>query len=254
VTLDGRNMNQYESLTTAEKKKNHNNSQYNSQLFSLENVSLHFKGILKTKKALSGVSLSISKGDILFVTGASGAGKTSLLNIIAGDVKPTSGRVQLNNSVQLKKGPREFCARIFQDLKLIDFLSCEENLWVAYDKALYGNKNEFQNDISELSKILGIEDSLHVKVKDANGGLKQKIAIIRTLLTRPTVVLADEPTCSMDKQNAMKVFDVLNYYNVKRGLTVIWASHNRELVKNFPGQIIHLDNGKLVYSGHACFI
>ena len=78
--------------------------------------------------------------------------------------------------------------------------------------------------------------------------------MIRALLTRPNVLLADEPTSSLDKESSIKMFDVLNYYNVKRQLTVIWASHNRELVKQFPGKIVHLENGKLIYSGHACFI
>ena len=95
---------------------------------------------------------------------------------------------------------------------------------------------------------------MHLKVRDANGGLKHKTALIRALLTRPQVLLADEPTASLDKENAHKIFDLLNFYNVKRNLTVVWATHNRELVKNFPGKIVHIENGKLVYSGHACFI
>jgi ABC-type phosphate/phosphonate transport system, ATPase component len=74
------------------------------------------------------------------------------------------------------------------------------------------------------------------------------------LMTRPNVLIADEPTASLDKESSIKLFDVLNFYNVKRKLTVIWASHNRDLVKQFPGKIVHLENGKLVYSGHACFI
>ncbi|MBT6325532.1 MAG: cell division ATP-binding protein FtsE, partial [Bdellovibrionales bacterium] len=88
----------------------------------------------------------------------------------------------------------------------------------------------------------------------ANGGLRQKIAIIRALLTRPEVFIADEPTSSLDYDNAYKLYEVLNLYNAKRGMTVIWASHNRELVKKFTGRVVHLDKGKLVYSGNACFI
>ena len=98
------------------------------------------------------------------------------------------------------------------------------------------------------------KDRLHLKVNDANGGLKQKVAIIRALLTRPDVLIADEPTSSLDIDNTRRLFDVLNLYNVKRGLTVIWATHNKELIKSFTGRIIHLDNGRLVYSGNACFI
>ena len=132
--------------------------------------------------------------------------------------------------------------------------TCEENLMFAYDSSLYDSKNEFMKDMQELSRILGISDRLKLKVNEANGGLKQKVAIIRSLLTRPDVFIADEPTSSLDTDNAQRLFDILNLYNVKRGMTVIWATHNKELIKSFSGRIIHLDQGRLVYSGHACFI
>jgi cell division transport system ATP-binding protein len=132
--------------------------------------------------------------------------------------------------------------------------TCEENLMFAYDSSLYESKSEFIKDMQELSRILGISDRLKLKVNEANGGLKQKVAIIRSLLTRPDVLIADEPTSSLDTDNAQRLFDILNLYNIKRGMTVIWATHNKELIKSFSGRIIHLDQGRLVYSGHACFI
>jgi cell division transport system ATP-binding protein len=78
--------------------------------------------------------------------------------------------------------------------------------------------------------------------------------MVRALMTSTNILIADEPTAILDKESSIKLFDFLNFYNVKRKLTVVWASHNRELVKQFPGKIVHLENGKLVYSGHACFI
>lgn len=213
--------------------------------FSLENVSIDFRNI----KALDAVSLNIAKGEILFVTGPSGAGKTTLLNVLAGDKKPDNGRAYLGHA-----NGRGFISRVFQDLRLLPSLTCCENLSVSYDPSIHRNKKTFENEMMELCRVVGIQDLLLNKVRDINGGAKQKVAVVRALLTRPDTILADEPTCSMDKDNAMKIFDVLNYYNTKRSLTVIWASHNRELVRNFPGKIIHLDHGRLVYSGHACFI
>ena len=132
--------------------------------------------------------------------------------------------------------------------------TCEENLQFAYDSSIYSSKAEFNQDMNELSRILGVKDRLHLKINDANGGLKQKVAIIRALLTRPDVLIADEPTSSLDIDNTRRLFDVLNLYNVKRGLTVVWATHNKDLIKSFTGRIIHLDNGRLVYSGNSCFI
>ena len=112
----------------------------------------------------------------------------------------------------------------------------------------------FSNNLIELSKILGVHSRLGLKIRDANGGLKQKIAFMRALLSRPDVLLADEPTAALDFENARKMFDILNLYNVKQGLTVVWATHNKELVKNFTGRMVHMDKGRLIYSGHACFI
>lgn len=213
-------------------------------VYHLDNVSLSYGQM----PALKNITLTINPGDMLFLTGKSGAGKTSLLNLIADNLQPTSGKIYGTG-----EGDR-FCARVFQDLKLLNDLTCEENIWYAFDKSIYKNKSEFQSDMMELVNILGIKDKLKLPIAKANGGLKHKTALIRALLTRPQVLLADEPTASLDKENANKIFDLLNFYNVKRNLTVIWATHNRDLVKNFPGKIVHLENGKLVYSGHACFI
>ncbi|MBT4793367.1 MAG: ATP-binding cassette domain-containing protein [Halobacteriovoraceae bacterium] len=213
-------------------------------VFYLDDISVTFG----RQKALSNITLTVNPGEIIFVTGKSGAGKTTLLNVLAGDQRVDSGRVLGTQDDQ------RFVAQVFQDLRLFPDQSCEDNIWYAYDSKLYKNKNEFYLDMMELVKVLGIKDRLNLKVSSANGGLKQKVAMVRALMSRPNVLLADEPTASLDKESSIKLFDVLNFYNTKRKLTVIWASHNRELVKQFPGKIMHLENGKLVYSGHACFI
>lgn len=227
-------------------RKNHRNpgNLRDQFLFHLDEVSVSFN---KTR-ALEGVSLTINPGEILFVTGKSGAGKTSLLKVLAGDLKVSSGRIKDGLS------STQFVTQIFQDLKLMHNKTCEENLWVSYDGKLYKNKNEFYADMMELTKILGIQDKLDVELSSANGGLKQKIALVRALLSKPDVLIADEPTASLDRESSTRFFDLLNFYNVKRKLTIIWATHNRDLVKQFPGKIIHLENGKLIYSGQACFI
>lgn len=213
-------------------------------LFYLDNVTVKYPQV----KALSEVTLKISPGEILFVTGKSGAGKSTLLNLIAGDIKPNSGKVLANHGRTLNM------AQVFQDLKLFEHETIENNLWYSYNPSLYKNKNDFYNDLLELAKVLGFSNKLDLKVEKANGGLKAKVAMTRALLSKPNILIADEPTAALDKESAIKLFDVLNFYNVKRKLTIVWASHNRELVKQFPGKIVHLEKGKLIYSGHACFI
>lgn len=231
----------FQSFTSERSPQRNLNTQY---LYHLENVAVRFGNF----EALKSVTMSVSPGEILFVTGKSGAGKTTLLNTLAGDVIPTSGKAQLPNFKSI------FVSQVFQDLKLLENMSCEQNLWYAYDSKLYKSKKEFNEDLDQLASVLGVKDHLNKKISELNGGMKQKIALIRALLSRPNVLLADEPTCSLDKESSVKLFEILNFYNLKRNLTVIWASHNRDLVKQFPGKIIHLEKGKLIYSGHACFI
>ncbi len=233
-------------FTTDSKQNNPNffNHDYTQKkaLYKLANIQVKFG----KREALRDVNLQINEGEIVFLTGVSGAGKTTLLNVLAGNIRPSSGTIAMSES--------KFSAQVFQDLRLIERMTCYENLMLSYDPSLYKNKNEFLNDLNELAKILGVKSHLNLKIHEANGGLKQKIAIIRALLTRPEVFIADEPTSSLDFDNAKRLFDLLNIYNSKRGMTIIWASHNRELVQRFVGKILHLDNGRLIHSGHACFI
>jgi ABC-type multidrug transport system ATPase subunit len=220
-----------------------NKKNFSQNLFSLSSVSVNYGSL----RAVDNLSLSIAPNEIVFITGPSGAGKSTLLKLISGDLKPTSGKIT-------RPSGNVFISQVFQDLKLLPHYSLEDNLWLCYDSTVFSDKSEFYNEFSELCRVVGISERLHILAKDANGGLKQKLVMVRALLCRPNVLLADEPTCSLDSQSAMKIFDLLNYYNRKRGLTIVWASHNKELVKQFPGKIIHLDKGRLVYSGHACFI
>ena len=212
-------------------------------IFKLVNVDVR----LGETYALRNISLEVNIGEIVFLTGQSGAGKTTFLNILGGNIHPTQGRF-------FEMGENNFKSQVFQDLRLIERMNGYENLRLAFDPSLYHHKHEFDSDLSELAKIFGIQNKLKMKIFDANGGLKQKIAIIRALLSRPKVFLADEPTSSLDYENAKRLFDLLNIYNQKQQMTIVWASHNRDLVQKFSGRVIHLEKGRLIHSGHACFI
>lgn len=221
-------------------------SNQQNYLFHLDNLSVEYGSI----RALKAVQLTIYPGEILFVTGPSGAGKTTLLNVLGGNVEPTSGKAILPQG----RSAKHFVSTVFQDLRLLSKKSCEDNLWMAFDRSIYDSKNDFYREMEDLARLLNVHDHLGRKIEDCNGGLKQKVAMIRALLSRPTALLADEPTSSLDKDNSYRLFEVLNHLNHKKGLTLVWATHNKELIKQFPGKIAHLDAGRLVYSGHACFI
>lgn len=217
-----------------------------SYLFHLDNLSVEFGAT----PALRNVQLTVYPGEILFVTGPSGAGKTTLLSVLAGNIEPTMGKAILPHM----KSEKHFVSTVFQDLRLLQRKTCEDNLWLAYDTSIYSSKTDFHQEMDSLTRYLGIQTHLGKKIEDCNGGLKQKMAMVRALLSKPTALLADEPTSALDKDNSYKLFELLNHYNHKKGLTIVWATHNKELIKQFPGKIAHLDQGRLVYSGHACFI
>jgi ABC-type ATPase involved in cell division len=213
-------------------------------LIQLQDVHVQFAEIT----ALRNIHLNILKGEILFVTGVSGAGKSTLLRVIAQEQTPTSGKILH------PKRSECFISQVYQDLRIEREQTCQQNLEAAFDKTIYKKRAEFDSDLSDLCQYLGIKSRLSLKMREANGGLRQKVAIVRSLLTRPDLFIADEPTSSLDAENSKKIFDLLNLYNVKRGMTIVWASHNRELIRTMAGKNVHLDQGRLIYSGHACFI
>ena len=221
----------------------HPSSFLKQPMFCLRDVCVRFGHLA----ALDHINLTINKGDFLFLTGSSGAGKTTLLRTLGGDVSPMSGQV-------LVQPEEPMIAKVFQDLRLMEKMRCIDNLYFSYDPQLYRSRREFSKDLKKLAKALNIEDRLHLRVRDANRGLAQKVAIVRALLARSQVLLADEPSSALDSENAFKIFDLLRFYNRKQGLTIVWASHQRELIKKFNGKIAHIQHGQLVHAGHTCFI
>ena len=201
----------------------------------------------KNKKALDNINFKLSFGETLFVTGESGAGKTSLLKILSGKLRPSSGEL-------VWKDGKPRISSVNQEIKLLEKFSIIDNLWVAFQANYHGSYRQFENEALELAKYFHVFEKLDTPVKEANGGLRQTIAIMRALISRPEVLILDEPTKSLDEKNAIKTFELLSYYCKKKQLSVIWASHNRSLIKKFSGKMIHIENGQVVYSGQACFI
>ncbi len=209
---------------------------------------------IKNKNILSNIDFMVHEGELVFITGATGAGKTTLLNILSGDYWGYDITGEIVRKKEKNSSKKIFISRIFQDLKVFKNKTLLENLNFSYDESIYSDKKIFEQERNDYLRVFGVFDLKNNKVKNTNGGVHQKIAIIRALLSKPDVIVADEPTSALDKKSSFQVFDVLSHLNGRQNTTIIWATHNRELVKNFHGRVVHLENGKILYSGKTCFI
>jgi len=202
-------------------------------------------------QGLKAVDLHISDGELVYITGNSGAGKTSLLRLLYADLEPARGIVKLDkkNIGRLKSNSIAYLRRdigvVFQDFKLIEDMTVYENLTLPLE-IFYLSKNIIQERIYTLLRQLDIFTHRDFPVKKLSGGEKQRVALARALINEPVLVLADEPTGNLDIKNADKVMDILLNKTAK-GTTILIATHDQRIIKEYPGRIIQLDNGKINY-------
>lgn len=215
-------------------------------VIEFDNVGLRYG---QGAEVLKGVSFALPAGGFYFLTGESGAGKTSLLSLLYLAQSPTRGVFKLfGKAVQniLRDELPEIRRRIgvvFQDFRLLDHLSAIDNAALPLRVAGYP-ESEIQKRVTELLMWVGLGAHLNSKPQTLSGGQKQSVAIARAVINRPQLLLADEPTGNMDDKSAarlMRLFIELN----KRGTTVVIATHNEGLIRTFPFPRMHLVDGRL---------
>ncbi len=201
------------------------------------------------KIALSGITLHFPKGSFIYLTGESGAGKSSLLRCLYGHVRPTSGQLsvqdldmRLSQEHQVRK-LRRHIGIIFQDHRLLFSRTVFENV------ALPLRVQNWKPDrlVSRARKVLefvGLEDRLWSFPEALSGGEQQRVAIARAMSTRPSLILADEPTGNLDIETARRIMDYLMELN-RQGSTVIMATHDLQLMDTHPGELVRLHAGTL---------
>ncbi len=200
-------------------------------------------------EVLSDIDFTLEQGSFHFLTGPSGAGKTSLMSLMYLGRKPTRGLVTMfgQNIGQLNRdqlaGIRQRIGVVFQDFRLLDHLSAFDN--VALPLRIQGKpEKEILNNVNELLEWVGLGDHKHVLPNTMSGGQQQRIAIARAVITRPRLLLADEPTGNLDDEigfRLMNLFDQLN----RMGTTVVIATHNTQILQKFKHNKMILDSGSL---------
>ena len=200
-------------------------------------------------KALSDISIDVSKNDFLFITGPSGAGKTSLLKLLYYGESVSEGQVLIDgmnlSRISNKRIPilRRKFGIIFQDYKLIPTKTVFDNIAIVLETI--GKKRRFiEKKIRSVLRTVGMENSIHSLPPTLSGGEQQRIAVARAIVADPQIILADEPTGNLDEDSANVIFDLLKKFH-NRGATVIIATHDKELIRKTGGRVIYLKQGQI---------
>lgn len=217
-----------------------------AEIVRFENVSLDY---LKGQPVFYDLNFTFCVGEFYFLTGPSGAGKTSLLKLIYRDLKPSSGSVYVfgRNVLTLSKNElpefRQRMGLVFQDCRLLDHLTATQNVAVALKIAGMDETRAYVY-AEELLHWVGLGDYLRSYPTSLSDGQKQRIAIARAVIARPLLLLADEPTGNVDDQAAFRLMNLFEELN-KIGTTIILATHHKNLVSSFSYPEIHLNDGYL---------
>jgi lipoprotein-releasing system ATP-binding protein len=204
-----------------------------------------------TLPVLKGITVEISRGDLIAVVGASGAGKSTFLHILGTLERPTSGTVLFDGQDLFKlseEAQAEFRNKrigfVFQFHHLLPEFTALENTFLP---ALIQNRPpaEAQNEASQLLTEVGLGERLHHKPGELSGGEQQRVAVARALMQRPDLVLADEPTGNLDTHTGEELFSLLRKLNKTRGTTFVIVTHNDRLSAQ-AGRIIRMEDGQIV--------
>ncbi len=204
----------------------------------------------RAPEVLRDINLNLAPGSFHFLTGASGAGKSSLLKLIYLAHRPSRGLIHLFGSdiATLPRADLPSLRRrigvVFQEFRLLDHLSAFDN--VALPLRLSGEKaNAYRKDVAELLAWVGLGHRMHAMPPTLSGGEKQRLAIARAVVNRPSILIADEPTGNVDPEMSLRILRLFVEMN-RLGATVLIASHDQTLVRQSSMPVLHLADGRLV--------
>jgi cell division transport system ATP-binding protein len=216
---------------------------------------IRFQHVSKTYpngvEALRDVSFHIAKGQFVFLTGHSGAGKSSILSLILAEQKPSAGDVRVSGfpvakltANQIPKLRRKLGV-VFQDFRLLEYRTVEENVGFALE-VIGARREGIPGRVMRVLTQVGLASKARVYPKELSGGEQQRVAIARALVNDPPIFIADEPTGNLDERATRGIFQLLQQIN-GGGTVVVMATHNLALVRDTPYRVLELKGGGIVY-------
>lgn len=212
-----------------------------------------YKSYSRKRVALEDVTLRIEKGEFALVTGASGAGKTTLLKLLFGLEHPDSGQilVQGRNIARLKSSGWPYLRRtigfVFQDFKLLQKKSIFDNVGLPM-RVAGASISEIRKRVPEVLASVGLDHKKELLPTMLSAGEQQRVAVARSIVSYPVILLADEPTGNLDSELSLEIFDLFKRINAK-GTTILVATHDREIISRFSRRIITLKQGRVQEKG-----
>ena len=223
-------------------------------MIQLSNISKSFEVKAARIDALKDISLSIAKGEIFGVIGASGAGKSTLIRCVNLLERPDNGQVIIEDDDLMSLSPRDLMLKrrkigmIFQHFNLLSSRTVYGN--ISFPLELEGKSAEFVSQkVSELLRLVGLEDKANVYPANLSGGQKQRVAIARALANDPYILLCDEATSALDPATTKSILKLLKKINKQLDLTILLITHEMDVIKSICDQVAVLDHGKLIETG-----
>jgi cell division transport system ATP-binding protein len=218
-----------------------------SSMIVLENVRKVYE---PNVVAVDGVSFTIDKGEFVFVVGASGSGKSTIIRLLLKELEPTSGRILVGGRdlgrLKHSKVPmlRRNVGCVFQDFKLLPNRTAAEN--VAYALRVQGEtSSSVRRKVPEVLNLVGLAHKMSSKPEELSGGEQQRVSIARAVVNHPPLLICDEPTGNLDPDTSVGIMQLL--YRINRaGTTILMVTHDREMVDKMRKRVIALDHGKLM--------
>jgi putative ABC transport system ATP-binding protein len=217
-----------------------------------ENLCRHYRMGESVIRAVNGVSFEIRAGEFVALLGSSGSGKSSMLNLIAGLDRPTSGTVIVHDRDLAKLSRQELAKHrlhvvgmVFQSFNLIPSMTLAENVELPLRFAEV-ERGQRENLVREALERVGLQARKGHRPGELSGGEQQRAALARALINRPQLLLADEPTGNLDSHSGIEILNLIRQFNRQLGMTVVMVTHERALAERYAQRMLFLADGELI--------